>query len=118
MTMTLRRPASIAGRAIPSWFTDAKLGIAVHWGLYSVPGFAESPELDFTAFMRALTAGKDTHGRLPYAEFYLNSLRIPGSRTARHHAATYGTASYVDFRGAFERGAARVDFTQWARLFA
>jgi alpha-L-fucosidase len=118
MTITRQRPAGIATRAIPDWFTDAKLGIAVHWGLYSVPAFAESPELDFTAFMRDLTAGKDTRGRLPYAEFYLNALRIPGSRTARHHAATYGTASYADFQAAFERGAGRADFTAWARLFA
>jgi alpha-L-fucosidase len=117
MTITHPQPVGIATRATPSWFADAKLGIAVHWGLYSVPGFAESPELDFTAFMRELTAGKDTHGRLPYAEFYLNSLRIPGSRTARHHAATYGGASYFDFQDAFERSAAQVDFTEWAELF-
>jgi alpha-L-fucosidase len=111
-------PTTTVNRSIPSWFTDAKLGIAVHWGLYSVPAFAESPDLDLTAFMRDLMAGKDTRGRLPYAEFYLNSLRIPGSRTARHHAATYGTASYFDFRAAFEHGADQADFTEWARLFA
>jgi alpha-L-fucosidase len=118
MTITGPQQVSIATRAIPSWFTDAKLGIAVHWGLYSVPGFAESPELDFTAFMRDLRAGKNTHGRIPYAQFYLNSLRIPGSRTARHHAATYGVASYFDFRSAFEQSAGRADFTGWAELFA
>ena len=28
-------------RPIPSWFTDAKLGIFIHWGAYSVPAFGE-----------------------------------------------------------------------------
>lgn len=27
-------------RPYPQWFTDAKLGIFVHWGLYSVPAYA------------------------------------------------------------------------------
>lgn len=27
-------------RAYPRWFTEAKLGIFVHWGLYSVPSYA------------------------------------------------------------------------------
>jgi len=53
----------------------------------------------YTASMRDLTAGKDTRGRIPYAEFYLNALRVPGSATARHHQATYGPdVSYFDFR--------------------
>ncbi|MDR1121080.1 MAG: alpha-L-fucosidase [Dysgonamonadaceae bacterium] len=38
--------ASIDSRPVPRWFTDAKFGIFVHWGLYSVPawcpdGYAE-----------------------------------------------------------------------------
>jgi len=36
-------------------------------------------------------------------------LRVPGSPTARHHQATYGTGfSYCDFRGQF-------DTVQWPR---
>lgn len=31
---------SINQRGYPEWFSDAKLGIFVHWGLYSVPAFA------------------------------------------------------------------------------
>ena len=30
---------SLDKRAIPSWYDDAKFGIFVHWGLYSVPSF-------------------------------------------------------------------------------
>ncbi|MDR1927785.1 MAG: alpha-L-fucosidase [Oscillospiraceae bacterium] len=31
--------ASINSRPIPTWFEDAKFGIFIHWGLYSVPAF-------------------------------------------------------------------------------
>lgn len=88
---------SLDARPVPDWYTDAKLGIFVHWGLYSVPAFAERTDGDYTAFMRDLTAGKDTKGRIPYAEWYLNALRVPGSPTARYHQATYGRdVSYFD----------------------
>ena len=30
-------------REVPQWFRDAKLGIFVHWGVYSVPGWAPPP---------------------------------------------------------------------------
>ncbi len=29
---------SLRNHAVPGWYDDAKLGIFVHWGLYSVPG--------------------------------------------------------------------------------
>ncbi len=31
---------SLDSRPTPSWFLDAKLGIFIHWGVYSVPSFA------------------------------------------------------------------------------
>jgi len=31
---------SLASHLAPGWWKDAKLGIFIHWGLYSVPGFA------------------------------------------------------------------------------
>ena len=30
---------SIDSRATPSWYTDAKFGIFIHWGVYSVPSY-------------------------------------------------------------------------------
>lgn len=33
---------SINQRGYPQWFSDAKLGIFIHWGLYSVPSLASS----------------------------------------------------------------------------
>lgn len=31
---------SIDSRQTPSWFEDAKFGIFIHWGLYSVPAWS------------------------------------------------------------------------------
>ena len=31
---------SIRKHEVPQWFHDAKLGIFIHWGLYSVPAYA------------------------------------------------------------------------------
>lgn len=31
---------SIDKRPTPTWFTDAKFGIFIHWGVYSVPAYA------------------------------------------------------------------------------
>jgi hypothetical protein len=80
--MTVRPDqASLDVRPVPPWYTDAKLGIFVHWGLYSIPAFAERTGDDYTAFMRDLTTGKDTRGRIPYAEWYL--LVLPASSRIR-----------------------------------
>lgn len=43
-------------RGYPQWFGDAKLGIFVHWGLYSVPAYA-SPEGYGEWFYRGLMTG-------------------------------------------------------------
>ena len=31
---------SVSTHPLPEWYDDAKLGIFLHWGLYSVPGWA------------------------------------------------------------------------------
>ena len=40
---------SLNRHPLPQWYADAKLGIFIHWGLYSVPGWAPlvHPEHDF-----------------------------------------------------------------------
>ena len=64
---------SLNQHPLPPWYADAKLGIFVHWGLYSVPGWAPlvHPEHDFTH--------PDYIKNNPYAEWYLNTMRIDGS---------------------------------------
>src|SRR5205085_9351817 len=31
---------SLDSRPVPPWFKDAKFGIFIHWGVYSVPGWS------------------------------------------------------------------------------
>jgi alpha-L-fucosidase len=106
---------SISERATPAWYNDAKLGIFVHWGLYSVPGWAPTTgTLDETPTRLGWrTWFRDN----PYAEWYANSLKIPGSPTAEHHHATYGQARYEDFATDFNEQIQAWDAAEWVRLF-
>ena len=77
---------------MPDWFHDAKLGIFIHWGLYSVPAWApptgELGTIDWDKWF----------AENPYAEWYMNTMRIEGSPCAMHHAETYGEDfAYTDF---------------------
>ena len=35
---------SLRARPYPAWFLHAKLGIFVHWGVYSVPAYSEKEQ--------------------------------------------------------------------------
>jgi alpha-L-fucosidase len=103
---------SLEKHAVPEWFQDAKLGIFVHWGLYSVPAWApptgELGKVDDTKWFR------DN----PYAEWYLNTLRIVGSPTYQHHLETYGKDfDYYRFRETFNRETKQWRPEDWAALF-
>ena len=37
---------SVSTHVVPEWYHDAKLGIMITWGLYSVPAWAPYSELD------------------------------------------------------------------------
>ena len=87
---------SVRQHPVPDWFHDAKLGIFVHWGLYSVPGWAP-----LTGELGKVIAGGGFarwFAENPYAEWYMNTMRIEGSPTRRHHIETYGPDfAYSDF---------------------
>ena len=105
--------SSLRTHPLPAWFQNAKFGIFIHWGLYSVPGWAPPEgtygQMDFTQFLRAN----------PYAEWYLNSLRIIGSPTWQYHQRTYGkNFPYGNFVPMFERESAKWNPQVWADLFA
>ena len=76
----------------PEWYRDAKFGIFIHWGVYSVPAF-----------------GSEWYPRLMY---------VKGSPEYQHHIATYGPPDkfgYKDFIPMFK--AEHFDPTAWADLF-
>ncbi len=113
-------PDSLARHELPEWYDDAKFGIMIHWGLYSVPAWAEAtldPEIWVTPFMLILF-GHEWYKKNPYAEWYSNTIRIKGSRAQEYHLNTYGADSvYADFQTLFEEQTARWAPGQWADLF-
>jgi alpha-L-fucosidase len=99
---------SLDKRPTPAWFTDAKFGIFIHWGVYSVPAYA--PVIP---------------GKLAYAEWYWNALtngRKPGAKdpvqtgTWAYHQLRYGADfPYQDFAAQFH--AELFDPDHWADVF-
>ncbi|WP_157963843.1 alpha-L-fucosidase [Actinocorallia populi] len=105
---------SLDRHGLPSWFADAKFGIMLRWGLYSVPAFAPAgrtfAERMAGDYDRAMT-------RNPYAEDYANAMKDPSSPTAEYHRRHYGTAPYSGFAPEFEAGLEKWDPEGWAAAF-
>ena len=75
----------------PDWYRDAKFGIFIHWGVYSVPAFGN--------------------------EWYPRQMYVEGSPEYKHHIATYGPQDkfgYKDFIPMFK--AEHFDPAAWAEL--
>ena len=106
---------SVSTHPLPNWYDDAKLGVFLHWGIYSVPGWA--PQV---ADIQQLLRTEGPVGMLrdnPYAEWYRNTMQIPGSPTQAHHVATYGPDfAYDDFIPAFDAGSSSADLGAIASL--
>lgn len=97
-------------RDVPAWFGEAKLGIFVHWGAYSVPAWAEP-----TAELGTIDP-QTWFAHNPYAEWYFNTIRLPGSPAAEHHREVHGGAPYDDFLDDWH--AEDFDPADWLALFA
>jgi alpha-L-fucosidase len=98
---------SIDRRPTPAWFTEARFGIFIHWGVYSVPAYA--PVIP---------------GKLAYAEWYWHALTNgQGEKpspiqagTWAFHQRQYGAAfPYSDFAPQFR--AELFDPEHWAQVF-
>ncbi len=103
---------SLDKHQLPQWYADAKLGIFIHWGLYSVPGWAPlvHPEHDF--------ASQDYIKYNPYAEWYLNTMRLDGSPTQAYHREHYGTDyDYYNFAPTFDREIQKWNPDAMAKVF-
>lgn len=101
---------SLTSHQLPGWFDDAKFGIFIHWGLYSVPGFAPlgaAPDPMAPDMMR--------NNR--YAEWYENTLKFNDSETAAFHRMHYSEAPYGDFATPFEVAAEALPVADWADVF-
>jgi alpha-L-fucosidase len=100
---------SLHQRLLPEWFDDAKLGIFVHWGLYSVPAWSGKGE----------DAPKES--QVPHVEqasWYLNTLRVAGSPTFKYHQQKYGrNFDYYQFVPAFNQAVRQWKPEVWAKHF-
>lgn len=83
---------SLLNYKIPQWYKDAKFGIFIHWGVYSVPAFG--------------------------SEWYPRNMYQRGTPEYDHHVKTYGLQNkfgYKDFIPMFK--AEKFDPKAWADLF-
>jgi alpha-L-fucosidase len=98
--------ASIDSRPTPQWYSDAKFGVFIHWGVYSVPAFAPV----------------SVKGETPYAEWYWHSLEEgrkggKGLKTLEFHNRVYGADfQYPSFAPMFRAELYNPD--HWADVFA
>ncbi|MBR4866517.1 MAG: alpha-L-fucosidase [Clostridia bacterium] len=84
--------SSLSGHKVPDWYKRDKLGVFIHWGIYSVPAFGN--------------------------EWYPRNMYNPDMPEYAHHKATYGDHKdfgYKDFIPDFK--AERFDAAQWVSLF-
>ncbi|MBN2092394.1 alpha-L-fucosidase [candidate division KSB1 bacterium] len=96
---------SIDSRPIPTWFEDAKFGIFIHWGLFSVPAWG--PVKDVSIYEK-------------YAEWYWYSLMNPSRQSYTQfkafHDKVYGEKfKYQDFVNYFKCEMFEPD--DWANIF-
>lgn len=83
---------SLAQFSAPDWYQDAKLGLFIHWGVYSVPAFDN--------------------------EWYPRSMYLQGTAAFEHHRKVWGSHAelgYKDFIPMFR--AEKFDPDQWVDLF-
>lgn len=83
---------SLANYPIPKWYTDAKFGIFVGWGVYSVPAFGN--------------------------EWYAHTMYKKECAEYSHHIEKYGSheaVSYTDFVKDFK--GEKFDADEWIKLF-
>ena len=86
---------SLNKRKVPEWFEDAKFGIFIHFGLYSVPAYTENGQ---------------------YAEWYMMQLKDENIEVSKFHKRVYGeNFKYEDFVSGFK--CELFDADKWAKLF-
>jgi len=83
---------SLAKYKQPEWYLDAKFGIFIHWGVYSVPG-AEN-------------------------EWYPRNMYRPGEGAYKFHLANFGPQDQVGYKDLIPKfKAEKWDPAEWARIF-
>jgi alpha-L-fucosidase len=84
---------SLDKRPVPQWYKDAKFGIFIHWGVYSVPGYSKKGE---------------------YAEWYQHGLNSGDTARIQYHKKKFGDLTYYQLAGQFKAELYNPD--EWARV--
>ncbi len=63
---------SLDSHKMPGWYDDAKIGLSMHWGVYSVPAWAPREE------------------GISYAEWYGYRMKEQGNPTIDYHRENFG----------------------------
>ncbi len=106
---------SVRTHSAPDWYDDAKLGVFVHWGLYSVPAWA--PRVPDIQRLLVERGPKRMLHENPYAEWYRNTMQLRGSSTQRHHREVYGESfPYDNFVKPFDDASSQADLDELAEL--
>src|SRR5664280_1345350 len=63
---------SLDSHKMPAWYDDAKVGLSMHWGVYSVPAWAPRDK------------------EISYAEWYGNNMDDKNNPTYEYHRQKYG----------------------------
>jgi alpha-L-fucosidase len=99
-------------RPLPAWYDDAKLGLMFHWGPYAIPAWA--PPTGALSKVVEEKGWEHWFANNPYAEWYGNSMLIPGSPTRDHHRAAWGRLGRYDaFAKALRQNAREWDPSLW-----
>ena len=86
---------SLRSRPYPQWFRDAKLGVFIHWGVYSVPSYG---------------------GAESYGEWYLRGLQVGAQNRIDFMKKYWGEDfEYEDFAPLLK--AELFDADEWAEIF-
>lgn len=109
---------SINKHEVPQWYQDAKFGIFIHWSLFSVPAWAPVEGKNLAELAEENDGFANSMKNSPYAEWYLNTSRIKGSETQKHHREIYGDDySYFNFQKEFEKQNQSMNAEEWADFF-
>jgi len=94
---------SIDSRPIPGWFTDAKFGIFIHWGLYAVPSWGPTEGSVYEKYAEWYWSRQNPEGK-------------PSQSFTDFHNKMYGEkVRYQDFVKDFKAEMFNPD--QWAEVF-
>ncbi len=86
---------SLDKRPVPTWFSNDKFGIFIHWGMYAVPGYTAKGN---------------------YSEWYQQYMQgRKDSAVLKYHQAKFGDRTYYDLAQDFKAELFNPD--EWAKLF-